>query len=258
MAALTTEQRAQLLRGSKEATAALMEDIPYLRESVSHPFPKRAALRRASGILRRLLTDRDLQIVATPRLDRIKLKQFDNQAALQRAVRFNAAFFAAVGVDLGGTEFRCISLLPHAIDMHEHRHELENIKNSMDRTIEVRIDNFLSEKVLCFFEHWTSRRAVIKYVANVGSGVHSGAASDPDEIALTRIRQSVYYTTYPTPGVAFVPNAFTPHLSKEFKYSALHVDPVMAEIHSAISLLVQSPDIINLEMIISAELGVEE
>ena len=60
-----------------------------------------------------------------------------------------------------------------------------------ERTALVRLDGFLSQKILCLGGEWVSRGAVIKYVANVASGVHSTVPEDPEHLLIARIRNCV-------------------------------------------------------------------
>ncbi len=43
-----------------------------------------------------------------------------------------------------------------------------------DLTIDLTIDSFVKQDVICFQGQWASRKNVIQYVRHVGSGVHSG------------------------------------------------------------------------------------
>jgi hypothetical protein len=45
-----------------------------------------------------------------------------------------------------------------------------------DEAIELPLDNFLSQNVICLNGVWATRRDTITYIANVGHGVHSSSA----------------------------------------------------------------------------------
>jgi hypothetical protein len=161
MPPLTPERRAQLRRATREAAAAFMEDIPYLRENLLRPFPQRAAIRRCSAILRRLLVERDLPKIADPRIDSLRLQQFNNEVLHQTANRRNARFFASCGVDFGGVEFRGISFMPNALTDLQVRRDYEEgrVAPPPNTLVSVRFDNFMAENLLAFNGRWISLTA---------------------------------------------------------------------------------------------------
>jgi hypothetical protein len=256
MAALTPEQRARLIRATREPAAAFLEDMRHLRDIIANKIPPRAELRRASAVLRRLLIEGDLTQVAGPRIGKVLIRQFDNQVFYRIGLERRYAFFGSCGVDFGGAIFRGISAEQRTLTPAEVKSDYEKgVAYPPDKLEEVRLDSFLSQQILCFLGNWISRRVTIKYVANVASGVHSGSEIDAADHALTRVRQTVRYRLFPGQGFEINIQGFSADLLDDFKYSITHLDPVLAEIHATIRLLTESPSIVELEKIVSAELG---
>ena len=123
-----------------------------------------------------------------------------------------------------------------------------------DRTLETRLETFLTQRVLCYRSAWVSRSDVIKYVANVASGVHSGIPKDAAERLLGRIRGAVAYSVrnggvhlelFPQ-GVDVDDDSFR-HLPDAF-------DPVLVELLAAATFLVESHFVRELEGVLRIEL----
>jgi hypothetical protein len=165
---LTPEAREQLVSATREAAAAFIEDLAHIRDVVNKTDPDGAELRRLSNVLRRFLIDDggDLKDIAAPRIGRVVLLSPDNKPFLARDLEYE--FFGSAGVVCFGVYTRAASLQkgmatpPNLADFNP------------ERTIDLRIDNFLSQRVLCFQNQWVTRQDAIKYIGNIASGVHSG------------------------------------------------------------------------------------
>jgi len=114
------------------------------------------------------------------------------------------------------------------------------------------LDGFCAQRVLCLNGQWATRNSVIKYVANVTSGVHSKTPDKADEKLLSRIRCVVSYTPAAPPLIAVNFGAIEKD-SVEFVYAPAKLDPVLLELLTAIQLLVASPSVHALEEAIAAE-----
>src|SRR5689334_6608743 len=68
--ALSEEKRQQLLKSTREAAVAVLEDLGHLRELVGTFPPDNAEVRRTSSVLRRLLVEQGIVRVSGPRLGR--------------------------------------------------------------------------------------------------------------------------------------------------------------------------------------------
>jgi hypothetical protein len=56
----------------------------------------------------------------------------------------------------------------------------------------LRLDGFLSQKILCLNGEWVSRAATVKYIANVAHGVHSGDAKEKSQEIIRRMRHMMH------------------------------------------------------------------
>src|ERR1700726_624990 len=79
---LTDEDRAALLKQTLDTAVALADDLSPPREIVSQPKPSSGDIRRLSAQLRRLLVDRILSVVASPRLGKLTLLAPDVQPVI--------------------------------------------------------------------------------------------------------------------------------------------------------------------------------
>jgi hypothetical protein len=92
---------------------------------------------------------------------------------------------------------------------------------------------------------------VIKYVANIASGVHSNSALTPEDKTIDRIRRSTIYTFHDgKPRLTIDTGALVP----EFRYDQQGLDPLLVELYDTARLLFDSPSIAELERIIKIEL----
>ncbi|MGZ5870577.1 MAG: hypothetical protein ACXWKP_00510, partial [Bradyrhizobium sp.] len=102
-----------------------------------------------------------------------------------------------------------------------------------------------------------TRRNTIRYVAEVGSGVHSGAPKDEVEKLISDIRKAA---TYRLANHSFSLN-FNPFNTSplpivgQFQYQLDAIDPVLAEVMAAAHYLVQSPEVQELESVVHQELS---
>lgn len=260
--AMKPEHRATLIASTQGAAAAFVEDMAHLREVVARTDPLRDELRRMSGILRRLLIDGDLALVAAPRIGKILLRAPQNNPAYripQRIHFFQSGGYTAYGIYLRGFMMG-FGDGPAFAGTKAQRWTEEDIY--------LRIDNFLSQRVFCLDGLWLSRREVIKYVANFGSGVHSTGPETEAEKALDRIHHFLLNfidTESPeakeAPGGMIVrrqqmdfDNLFDP---KAIPPTPLlrSVSNVLLELLAAAHFLVTSPSVIDLEKVVLAELG---
>jgi hypothetical protein len=254
--------REQLLNATREAAAAFVEDMPHIRgvskRAKERIDPDKGELRRLSNELRRLLVDGDLQSVAAPRIGRFTLLSPDNAPVLKATRKTPFPFFQSGGVAAFGVISRAI-----IVDEGISR-TLEDF--DPDRTVALPMDNFLTQKVLCLKGKWATRRDVIKYMANIASGVHSGAPKEDVHLLLNRIRHAAKYSIVAVPknvsgkegeigmSVAFNVNVLGVE-ELPFAYNAKNIDPVLIELLAAAHFLTSSPDMITLETIITEELN---
>jgi hypothetical protein len=184
---MSPEQRAIMLMETKERAAALLDDIQYFRDLSVSRDQSPAELRRVSSVLRRLLIDRDITEVAAPRLGRFTFCAPNNNPFYASACKIPFSFFGSGGMEVFGVKFRSAIL-----DLKSPTPRPPDYVDAM-RTVELRLDGFLKQRVLCLEGQWVGRRDVIKYIANVASGVHSGTQATPLDETIWRIRHVAGY-----------------------------------------------------------------
>jgi hypothetical protein len=249
--ALTPELAEQLLLATREAAAAFVEDMPHIREILNRTNPDRGELRRLSSVLRRLLIDNggDLRDIAAPRIGRFTLLSPDNKPVLKAARKVPYDFFASAGVVAFGIHFRAA-----AMEKGPRPQSLDGFHP--ERTVDLAMDNFLAQDVLCLQGKWVTRRDAIKYIANVASGVHSGIAKAETEKLVARIRKSATFKAIPN-AANFEFRMDALHATEPaFSYTADAIDPVLLEVLAAAHYLELSPDIRRLEDVVRQELGI--
>jgi hypothetical protein len=120
----------------------------------------------------------------------------------------------------------------------------------------VRVDNFLSQRVLYLHGDWVSRRAVLKYVANIASGVHSGNATEADDLLIESIRRNVTFVLANKNFTIRFRSTFFGNLTDNFIYDRNEIDPTLLEVYTIAYMLTISSSIAELENIISMELNI--
>lgn len=248
---LTPEVRQQLLSATKEAAVAFLQDMEHIREIANKGAPNSAELRRVSGTLRRLLVDHggDIRKLAPPRVGPISLRTLDNSEYYTLSHKFPYALFISGKL---GPPFDCRGITQHRPHQPAFKHPAvkENI------FIDVSLDGFLSNKILCINTSWLTRRDTIKYIANTACGVHSGRHQDKQDIDFLRLRGCASFSVEGN-GMSHTRINLEAHLlaQPDFVFKPNEVDPVLNELYITCYLLTISPDISKLEEAIKSELG---
>jgi hypothetical protein len=226
---------------TRETAAAFIEDMRHLRDVVNKP--DATELRRLTNILRRLLIDGDLGKIAAPRIGRFEVLSPDNKPFLN----FQYEFFGSASVICFGIYVRAASVQTTAAKQ-------PNVAGfDPNRTVELGLHNFLRQRVLCFQNQWVTRQQAIKYIAHIGSGVHSGVAKEGIDKAIARIRKCAAYRAIgDTCNLSFDIAAFG-QKEPPFRYTPEAIDPVLVEVLAAGHFLQLSPDIRRLEDDIRSE-----
>jgi hypothetical protein len=260
MAALTQEHRERLLLGTKRAAATLLPDLEHVERIVSGPFPSRDEIRWLSPFLRRILVDGILQSVVAPRLSRFTLRAPDNDSTYSVIETVPYLLFVSGG---GGTNSPSFPMAIPDDGLPSFRIEILDDGQNMrkftihdpKRFIDLKIDRFLSQRVLYFHGGWISRRDVIKYIANVDGGVHAGEPKEPADFLLDRITQSVLFMRT-ADGYQINTNAeaLLP-ASAAFRYNPNAVGVAYLELFAAAYFLSISPKVHRLVGLLKAELA---
>lgn len=162
-----------------EMAVALSDDLKHIRGILGREEIGRGDARRMSAQLRRILVDGDLVQIAGPRLGRIKI----NSPQLREYHHVNEQ--SPLEIFTGGNlEFATMAVGNMAIA----RQRIGPTKGHPDDTIDLNVDQFCKQRVICFRGHWITRQQVIQYIANKASGVHSDKPSEPTHQRLDELR----------------------------------------------------------------------
>lgn len=234
---------------TREAAAAFLEDLEYSREILAGTKHSPSQIRRLSAILRRLLVEQDLARVAAPRIGRLLLATPDNEPIYHAEKNQPYGFFSSGGAQVFGLRIRA---------MRDERHvpirKIENFDG--ERVLYLGLDKFLAQRVLCLNGLWISRHATVKYVANVASGVHSGAAASREDAAMAHIRRCVRLLRDGEDIRIWVDGAkLAVPIPTDFSYSPTSIDAVLFEVMSAAQFMIISPTVLELEKKVRVEMG---
>jgi hypothetical protein len=246
--ALSNYQRSQLCEATRDAARALVEDLEHIRDVIGRLDQSRGELRRMSAILRRLLVEGSLGEIAAPRIGRIRISAPDNNP-VYKLIDGSAPVELFIS---GGTQI--FGLLLRAYMANTEHSALALPEFDPDRTVLLRIDSFLTQPVLFWKGKWGRRLDVIKYIANVASGVHATTPKDDVEKYLHDLRSEVVMglrepTTPGEPdgiGIAIKPPD-KPFDEAALKFKGGAVDLLMLEMFAAARYLVESADVRTLE-----------
>jgi hypothetical protein len=251
--ALTPEERSERIAITREAAAALVGDLLHIRKVIATQVePDPDELRRLSGTLRRILVQRDLTAVSAPRMGRISLVAPDNKPFFKSSEKNPFVVFCSGGAMACGVYMRALSCQKGHAEPVDYKPERD--------AVELSIDGFLNQPVLCLHGSWARRVDVIEYTANVASGVHSGTPKKNEaHHLLSHIRNVVALTIVPMGDTkAASININMDSLSDAdgaFVYRPNAIDPVLFELLAAGHFLANSPDVAKLEQIVKEELA---
>lgn len=245
---LGDNQKAEMRATTLEAAVALVDDLEHIRSVLAKQDPTPGDIRRLSGLLRRILIDRILTVVATPRVGRIMLLVPDNKPIIASNRSLPVPFYASAGASIFGISISCALQ-----DFGGKPRDLGTFHP--DSTASVRLDGFVNQQVICLGGQWITRGDVIKYIANIAHGVHSSASKNEKEVLIERARHAASMSIIDDmPTISFNPDVFSlsqlpPILDRKA------VDFVLIELFAAATFLTKSPEVVELESIIAAEIG---
>jgi hypothetical protein len=267
---LSAEKRMDLVQATKGAAAAFLEDMQYLREVSVRIQTSRGELRRLSAVLRRLVVENEIARIASPRIGRINFHATDLKPFYSLFKNTNILFFSGSSAYVFGVDvmpFLMVNLgqVPIGSSPEDYIRQRIGSFDKLNRfsTTSLRAGNFVAQKVICYSRQWVSRGAIITYVANFMSGVHSGTPIQHEELLMERIRGACIYGieggdlrihVLPELGRDSAPLTLASSRGK-LDFDAASLDPLLVEVLATARLLVESPDIATLEGVLSAELG---
>lgn len=232
-----------------DAALVLVDDIQHIRHIVSQKEPSPGDLRRLSNQLRRILVEGDLLKIAAPRMGKIGIVGPDLRTLYRANEQFPFPFIAADTFSTHGVIFA--SML---IDERKTGRSRPNY--NPDNMITLRVETFLNQQVLCFKGQWVSRADLIKYVANVAHGIHSGSPKDEVGFLIRKIRSALTVKMVTGPDGKPMPNIAFNHevlISEDpaIQFRPDVVDLALLYIISTAQFLITSQDVIELECMIA-------
>ncbi len=259
---LSEEKRAQLLRATRDAASALVEDMEHLGEVIAKKDTSRRDIRHLSAILRRLIVENDIAIVASPRVGKITLTAPDNRPFYRVEEQVPYLLFLSGGASMFNGRIDRITAFdianPHRLSENTLIKRLIKKLPSNDAIADTQLtlDQFSQQKVICYRGRWITRQQVIKYMANVSSGVHSGAPNDEVDETLAKIRSSTGVSLNENGGLHL--DLFRHGIDKDeltITHSQNAIDLVLVETLAAATWLTRSPRLVELVAMIRLELG---
>jgi hypothetical protein len=258
--ALSDAEKQEMIASTHDAAWNMVDDLNHMRETIAKPEPSNGDLRRMSNLLRRLLIDNggDLRKISPPRLGRrLYLLAPDVKQIVKENDR-NPPYFNSVGVSglfgLGAEQFtigfRSSTRLPPQWKLFGSK----PVETSPEQMISLKLDGSLSQPVLYFDNQWVNRKQVIKYVANIAGGIHSGNPKEPSDAVIHRIRQICAF--FRTDGKT----ALRVHLNtirtgkRPIDVRRDGIDFALLQMLAAARYLTMSPDVVELEEIIRDEM----
>lgn len=245
---LTDAEKAAMRATTHDAALVLIDDLEHIRQIISKEEPDPGDLRRMSNVLRRILIEGDLRKIATPRLGKIAIIGPDLRSFYRENEREPYQFLAADTFVVHGISFSAFSFDPHT-PTRQTGYRPGNL-------VPLRVEPFQNQQVLCYKGKWVTRADLIKYVANVGHGTHSGTPND-DRAFLIRIIRHCLTIGVETDGsngkqVATVTynSAASSNDDPPIKFRPDVVDLPLLYLISTAQFLTSSPDVVELERVI--------
>jgi hypothetical protein len=272
--ALTPRQKTAMIAATYDAAKAMIDDLDHIREIIAKPVPTSGDLRRMSNLLRRLLIDSggDLRKIAPPRLDhRLHLLAPKLDASVGQRQPW---YFASVGTfglfgsrqstDIVVPDPQSKTIAPPVSPPYTQSRRLEYTlsgrpippsESNIEKTVSLPLDRFLTQPVLYYAKKWIGRADVIKFIANIASGVHSGTPKEDIVYEnLHQIRQIFALLIEDGKVTLRIHHPFNLlDGEKPIDVDQFGLDYALLQIMSAARYLVLSPDVLVLEKIIASE-----
>lgn len=251
---MSPEHREKAILDTRESAAVLLEDLQHFREVLGRVEPSRGELRRLTNTLRRILIEQDIIKIANPRLGHRFMLTVNDTIPMFRSLSGQPhTYYFNGGATIFGMTARKISMVPAATEVKEQ---------NPDDVIDLNVDSFLSQNILCLNGEWVNRRSVIKYIAYVAGGeIHAGVAKTQTdkkaEPILTELRRIAKCTKngYQIDPTTIIKGT-TIDEDRPFEYSPDAIDVVLLELLATVHFVISSSDTKSLETIIRQELEV--
>lgn len=240
---LTESAREQLLAQTAETAVALSDDLKHIRETLSKKSLRPSDIRRLSAQMRRFLVDGDLRKVAAPRVGRLvlhapQLRPFHHANEQEPLFLFSGGKLEFPHMQIG--------------DMHMGRTRIGPIGDP-DEMVELTIDQFCAQRVICHEGQWVTRQQVVQYVANTAGGVHSDSPREPSHKRLDALRG--FAGVRVTDGFATleVNTDAMGAAPQPWKFDKNRIDFALLQLMSSAQYMERSEAVKELEAIIDAE-----
>jgi hypothetical protein len=260
---LSEQDKKAMLEATRDAAAAFVEDCDRMRRTLAAAPPDRADLRALSNVLRRLLVNREIQEIAAARIGRFIIDSPDEKPMIDYALKQMLKFFASAGAAIRFGDGNCVTY--RAIYAAEGTLKGQPSGYDPGRRVPLRVDNFISQRVFYIHGRWIARTQIIQFVANIGSGVHSGSPQTDLDKSIASIRSSVRFSVGDAmpvgaksdspPIIEFNEDALNPGPFR-FEYTKGNIDPLLVEMLSTAKYFCESQHTIQLEAQIKKELGI--
>lgn len=227
---------------TRDAAIAFLEDFAHMRIIAAQQFPERGDARRLSAVLRRLLIDNggDLRKIAPCRIGRLEFKAKDTKPYVKAGPPF---FFDCRGP--------LISFWPQRPTWtHAQNPELREGLPEITLTL----DGFLKQPVMCFQGKWFRRIDLIKFTANIGSGVHSGARLSADEELIAKARHALEKKLVNGQHTIQLNRSIFSPVMDATQYDGGSLDPVHLSLVVTVDMMLASQSLAILEAYIHGEL----
>lgn len=242
---LTISEKRVLRSSTREAAKAILDDLRHIREVVGQDQPWAGDIRRLSNQLRRFLVEGELRKLAAPRIGKIAMAGPDLQP-IYRAEEKASFVLIVAGM------FRTHGVLMSNIQVVEGPTARDFPGYDYEAKIRFPGETFQNQRVLCFQGDWVSRADIVKYVANVAHGVHSGVPKEPAHLIIRHAREMVTIDMIDSPNGGVMPRtSFTQKILGEedlpFNDDPRQLDIALMLLLSTAQLITSSPDVIALE-----------
>lgn len=245
--AMTQEDyKARRREKTREAAAALVDDLSFFRDVLVKEAPTAGDIRRLSAQLRRILVDGTLEKVAGPRVGKIRLLApvIDEVVRLNREQPYE---YVSVGyVTMFGIEVSWAIL-----ERGTKPRALKDFRP--DALQELDPEHFMKQGVMVFQGTWITRREILRYMANVAEGIHSGEPKNYTDRLIRRARHMSKMSLDGGVPVLTMNVAPITEINLPPLLSKTDIDGALVELWAAADLLTKSPDIRALEAYIDVE-----
>lgn len=246
--ALSEDQKREMIRETHEAALVLVDDLQHIRAVLDKKIPTTGDIRRLSAQLRRILIDREITAIAAPRMGQVKFRVPDFSPVVE-ANEENPWIFVSAPLP------KIFTAQLSSASWQGPRAYFPSNSFLKGETTDLRLDNFMSDKVVWYERNWFTRQQMLLYVAYYGQGVHFKGKPDAGLEALRHIRR-IMTLSYDAKRKAVEIDINTPDrpIHPEAKIRAKRgLELPYLHMLATARYLTSSPDVLALEAIIAEE-----